>query len=203
MDQGGGTQLAQDQFADVFARPAQVHGAAGWQLNSYVPALEQELGFRYASDVRGTEPFMPVIDGLEIPVPQLPTTLPTLDELIGLDTLQGVDPVDYLLAQTDASAARQHVFTLHAELEGGAYLNSFERLLGGWRARDFSIGDLSTSFATSDIARLPRSEILFGQFPGVRAFWVCRHERISLSRAFDTPAQSRRDRHSYLAFRNS
>ena len=37
-----------------------VHGAAGWQMNRYVPALEQELGFRYASDTRGRAPFVPV-----------------------------------------------------------------------------------------------------------------------------------------------
>src|SRR2546430_16248665 len=29
-----------------------VHGAAGWQTNRYVAALQRELGFRYASDTR-------------------------------------------------------------------------------------------------------------------------------------------------------
>ena len=60
-----------------------VHGAAGWQVNRYVPALEQELGFPYASDTRGAGPFVPVVGGAVVAVPQLPTTLPTLDELIG------------------------------------------------------------------------------------------------------------------------
>jgi len=46
--------------------------------------------------------------------------LPTLDELIGRAELRGVDPVDHVLAVTAAvPAPRDHVFTLHAELEGG------------------------------------------------------------------------------------
>ena len=61
---------------------------AGWQVNEYVPALEQALGFRYASDTRGVCPFVPVVNGAEVAVPQLPTTLPTLDELIGRPDLE-------------------------------------------------------------------------------------------------------------------
>ena len=127
--------LALDEFVEVFGQRPVVHGAAGWQMNAYVPALEQELGFRYASDTRGVSPFVPLVAGAEVAVPQLPTTLPTLDELIGRPDLEGVDPVDHLLALTAGDAERDHVFTLHAELEGGAYLESFERLLRIWHSR--------------------------------------------------------------------
>ena len=75
--------LARDEFAQVFSRPPVMHGAAGWQVNRYVPDLERQLGFQYASDGRGTGPFMPVAGGAVVNVPQMPTTLPTLDELIG------------------------------------------------------------------------------------------------------------------------
>ena len=30
-------------------------------MNAYVPLLLQELGFRYASDTRGTAPFLPAL----------------------------------------------------------------------------------------------------------------------------------------------
>jgi peptidoglycan/xylan/chitin deacetylase (PgdA/CDA1 family) len=53
--------LAHNEFVDVFERPPAVHGAAGWQMNAYVPGLERELGFRYASDTRGVCPFVPVV----------------------------------------------------------------------------------------------------------------------------------------------
>ena len=158
--------LALDEFVEVFGKRPVVHGAAGWQVNAHVPALEAELGFRYASDARGVCPFVPLVVGNERAVLQLPTTLPTLDELIGRPDLEGVDPVDHLLALTDADPGRDHVFTLHAELEGGAYLESFERLLRTWRARGVQLTDLATYAGTLDINTLPRCQIIEGTVPG-------------------------------------
>jgi peptidoglycan/xylan/chitin deacetylase (PgdA/CDA1 family) len=158
--------LALDEFVEIFGRRPVVHGAAGWQVNAYVPGLEQELGFRYASDSRGVGPFIPVVDGSEVAVPQLPTTLPTLDELIGRPDLEGVDPVDHLLALTEAEPGRDHVFTLHAELEGGAYLESFERLLRTWRTRGLHLTDLATYAGKLDNNKLPRCKIVAGTVPG-------------------------------------
>jgi len=158
--------LALQEFVAVFGTAPAVHGAAGWQVNAFVPALERELGFRYASDTRGMCPFVPVVDGAEVAVPQLPTTLPTLDELIGRPDLNGEDPVDHLLALTAADAGRDHVFTLHAELEGGAYLGAFERLLRTWRARGVHLTDLATYAGMLDINKLPRNEIVEGSVPG-------------------------------------
>jgi len=156
--------LAREEFIRVFDRPPEAHGAAGWQVNDSVPGLERELGFRYASDTRGAGPFVPVIDGKEIPVPQLPTTLPTLDELIGREDLGGVDPVEHLLGLTEAG--RDHVFTLHAELEGGAYLEGFERLLRTWRERGFKVTDLQSYANTLDLSGLPRCPIAYGTVEG-------------------------------------
>ena len=156
--------LAREEFVRVFDRPPEAHGAAGWQVNGSVPGLERELGFRYASDTRGAGPFIPVVAGSEIAVPQLPTTLPTLDELIGRADLGGVDPVAHLLVLTEAG--RDQVFTLHAELEGGAYLEGFERLLGAWRARGFHLTDLGSYARALDPARLPRCAIVPGTVAG-------------------------------------
>lgn len=156
--------LAREEFIRVFDRPPEAHGAAGWQVNGSVPALERELGFRYASDTRGVCPFVPVVGGREVAVPQLPTTLPTLDELIGREDLGGRDPVEHLLALT--SEGVDQVFTLHAELEGGAYLEGFERLLHAWRARGFNLTDLGTYAQTLDPALLPRCPIVLGAVEG-------------------------------------
>jgi peptidoglycan/xylan/chitin deacetylase (PgdA/CDA1 family) len=158
--------LARDQFLEVFGRAPSVHGAAGWQMNAFVPALQQELGFRYASDTRGHGPFLPATPAGSGAVPQLPTTLPTLDELIGRDDLGGADPVDHLLGLTAAAAAREHVFTLHAELEGGRYLSDFARLLRAWRERGVQLTDLAGYVATLDVRNLPRCSILAGTVDG-------------------------------------
>ncbi|HZT02556.1 MAG TPA: polysaccharide deacetylase family protein [Steroidobacteraceae bacterium] len=156
--------LAREEFIRVFDRPPEAHGAAGWQVNDSVPELERELGFRYASDTRGLHPFMPIVGGREVALPQLPTTLPTLDELIGREDLCGRDPVEHLLARTREGS--DQVFTLHAELEGGAYLEGFERLLRAWRARGFNLTDLGTYARTLDPALLPRCPIVSGTVEG-------------------------------------
>jgi peptidoglycan/xylan/chitin deacetylase (PgdA/CDA1 family) len=157
---------ARDEFAEVFGRVPLVHGAAGWQMNRYVPALQAQLGFRYASDTRGDEPFVPVSEHGSGSVPQLPTTLPTLDELIGREDLGSTDPVDHLLALTRSTGTRPHVFTLHAELEGGKYLPSFERLLREWQRRGTQLTDLATYAATLDVSHLPRCRIVAGTVAG-------------------------------------
>jgi undecaprenyl phosphate-alpha-L-ara4FN deformylase len=158
--------LARDEFLEIFGRAPLVHGAAGWQMNRFLPALQQELGFRYASDTRGTGPFLPLLDDGNATVPQLPTTLPTLDELIGRPDLEGTDPVDHLLAASDAAGTGEHVFTLHAELEGGKYLPAFERLLRGWQQRGAQLTDLATYLATLDVRNLPRCGIVAGTVAG-------------------------------------
>jgi undecaprenyl phosphate-alpha-L-ara4FN deformylase len=157
---------AREQFMEVFGHAPLVHGAAGWQMNRYVPALEQQLGFRYASDTRGSGPFMPVLDHAATGVPQLPTTLPTLDELLGREDLHGAHPVDHLLALTANTPARDQVFTLHAELEGGKFLNSFERLLRAWQQRGARLTDLATYMGTLEVRALPRCSIVAGSVDG-------------------------------------
>ena len=75
-------------FRDVFGFAPTSHAAAGWQINDHGLKLEREYGFEFASDTRGRTPFWPVLPGGEGSCMQLPTTLPTFDELLGQD---GVD----------------------------------------------------------------------------------------------------------------
>ena len=165
--------LARDEFSQIFSRPPAVHGAAGWQVNRFVPQLEQQLGFEYASDGRGTGPFMPVANGVAVSVPQMPTTLPTLDELIGRPDLEGVDPIDQLFSLTEGQLVRDHVYTLHAELEGNTYLEAFERLLRGWRSRGVELTDLAAYAASLRLAELPKCEMVEGTVEGRSGVLAC------------------------------
>ena len=159
-------QRAAQRFAEIFGTPARTHGAAGWQMNEAAYAYEKELGFDYASDGRGTHPFQPVdANGMEIGVPQLPTTLPTLDELIGLDGLEPDNVHRYLLPLT-GKAYRSHVYTLHAELEGMKSLPILDRLLTGWRAQGYRLGALRTLADEMTLGALPRHEVAYGTVPG-------------------------------------
>lgn len=156
---------AHAQFIEIFGFAPVVHGAAGWQMNASVPELEHVLGFRYASDVRGDSPFRPMINGVACSVPQLPTTLPTLDELLGRSDLSAGGAVEELLAIT-ARERRDHVYTLHSELEGAAYLSAFENLLKAWREQGYELCDLAAQYAALDVSQLPLHEIGSGMVEG-------------------------------------
>lgn len=153
-------------YERVFGHAAQVHGAAGWQINDAVPALEADLGFRYASDTRGTRPFLPLIGERPAGCPQLPTTLPTLDELIGRDGWTEANVHEAVEAAAAAPVPNGHVYTLHAELEGMRLLPVMERLLRDWLAAGHEIVNLETLLTTLDTARLPVCPVIRGEVPG-------------------------------------
>lgn len=154
------------RFESIFGRPAQVHGAAGWQMNNAAFRELDALGLRYASDCRGSSPFIALIDGQPLRCTQLPTTLPTLDELIGRDDLPQADVVDHLLALSATPRATGHVYTLHAELEGLALAPLFEKLLGGWRTQGYALGPLAASFAALSGTLLPHCVVERGSVAG-------------------------------------
>jgi undecaprenyl phosphate-alpha-L-ara4FN deformylase len=158
-------QRAVLRFRDVFDSSPLVHGAAGWQMNAAALALEEELGFRCASDTRGAAPFVPLIGQRRSTCPQLPTTLPTLDELIGLDGI-GPDQVHTLLLERTTAPCPHHVYTLHAELEGMKLLPVFRRLMLGWKAQGYELVSLRTMLAGLQVAQLPSGLVSEGYVPG-------------------------------------
>ena len=158
--------LACKRFEEVFGEPARTHGAAGWQMNAHAVRLTQRLGFDYSSDCRGSHPFIPVQKGEIVACPQLPSTLPTLDELIGVDGITVDNVHEHVLKLTRNAPPTGHVYTLHAELEGMKLLPVFERLLEGWTAQGYELTSTRSQFEDLDVSRLPRCEIIRGEIPG-------------------------------------
>ena len=159
-------RLACERFEAIFGEPAHVHCAAGWQMNLHAYRLLQRLGFTYASDTRGTEPFIPIRRAEIFACPQLPTTLPTLDELIGRDGATIVNVAERVLALTQNAPATGHVFTLHAELEGLKLAPVFERLLAGWREQGYEVVPMREICQSLDPRRLPRCNVAVDTVPG-------------------------------------
>ena len=156
-------QKAFDRFREIFGVDSVVHGAAGWQLNRHAAWFE-ERNFAYASDTRGREPFRPLWDGVAIGCLQIPTTLPTLDELIGVDGVDEGNVAGRILELTKIPSL--HVFTAHAELEGGNFHAVFAALLAGWREQGYELVSLKSLYESLDVASLPRDEIVLGEIPG-------------------------------------
>jgi undecaprenyl phosphate-alpha-L-ara4FN deformylase len=160
-----------EAFERVFGFRPQSHAAAGWQINVHGLELEQEYGLRYASDTRGGTPFVPVLAQGTSSCPQLPTTLPTFDEILGVDGVDESTIADGLFrlsaAAAEASAAGElQVFTLHAELEGMLLLDAFESLLVKWRDSGASITRMAKIHELAVQRPLPARAVVMGEVAG-------------------------------------
>ncbi len=174
-------------FERVFGFMPQSHAAAGWQINAHALKLELECGMRYASDTRGGPPFLPLLEGRAGACPQLPTTLPTFDELLGRGGIDESNIAEAIFRRSSAAntaeAAGQRtgwaadgketsaqpklqVFTLHAELEGLRLLDSFESLLLKWREAGAAVTRMAEIHSLAVQQPLPVRAVVEGEIPG-------------------------------------
>jgi peptidoglycan/xylan/chitin deacetylase (PgdA/CDA1 family) len=107
---------ARAEFLRIFGREAHTAGAAGWQSNARSREVYDEAGLLYSSDTRGERPFFPRVDGRVFRTLEIPSTLPTFDELMGRPEYPDGKIVAHYRSLLRAD--RPNVFTLHAEIEG-------------------------------------------------------------------------------------
>jgi peptidoglycan/xylan/chitin deacetylase (PgdA/CDA1 family) len=129
-------QASHERFIEIFGAPPVTHGAAGWQM-----------------------------DGKTLSHVQMPTTLPTLDEVLGVDGVDLGNVAARMLKRTENNPHDQ-VFTLHAELEGQKLAPVFEQLLEGWRAQGHTFATMGDYHAALDRDTLPSYPVTWGEIPG-------------------------------------
>lgn len=154
------------RYTEIFGEAPKAHAAAGWQMNRHALRMMQRLGFDYSSDTRGSGPCIPTWQGEIVACPQLPTTLPTLDELINRDGITLDNIAAHILALTAETPAMGHVFTLHAELEGGKWMPVFEQLLNGWEQQGYELVALRDYLAALSGRELPHCDVALREFEG-------------------------------------
>jgi peptidoglycan/xylan/chitin deacetylase (PgdA/CDA1 family) len=71
-----------------------------------------------------------------------------------------------LTAATERVSETGHVFTLHAEIEGGLLRDAFDKLLSTWHAQGYELGTLEESVLALDRARAPNCLAAYGSVPG-------------------------------------
>ena len=155
---------ATDLFASVVGRRPAGFAAPGWQCTANSLRVVDELGYRYRSDTRGTHPYRPSADGYVSSIPEIPTTLPTLDEVIGA---AGRTPDELARAyQAWIVPEELNVHTIHTEVEGGPYLEQLDLLLR--RVKDVlpvrTLGEIAAELP--DVAQLPVAGVRPGTLPG-------------------------------------
>lgn len=157
---------AVQRFEEIFGHAVKTHGAAGWQMNAAAYLWQARMGLQYASDTRGQFPFQPVVNDTVLSCIQMPTTLPTLDELLGLNDTTAENVHERLLAATEEEREYGHVFTLHAELEGMKLLPAMERMLQGWRAQGYAMISMEELYQRLHPSTLPKHSVTMGELEG-------------------------------------
>lgn len=129
-------------FTNIFGHKPRTMGAAGWQANKESLCAYEDCSLNYASDTRGTQAFYPKVNRRTFKTLQVPTTLPTLDELIGRPEY----PMDDLINEYHNRIASQelNVLTIHAELEGMYFLTWFTQFLDASLAKGISFCPVET-----------------------------------------------------------
>ena len=162
--------LAARSFAAAVGVAPSASAAPGWRTSPVALAVQDGRGLLYASDTRGETPFRPSISDGMLETIQLPTTMPTMDEVMGR-----VADVPAVLAQ--AVRPGINIFTLHAEVEGGAHLKIFDAFLAELvksRARLARLDDVAASVIASGEA-LPVARVVRGWIGG-RSDWIALQE---------------------------
>lgn len=155
---------ARAEFEKVFGYEAKCCGAPGWQTCPDALSVQDKAGLLYASDVRNGNPFFPKMGGEIFKTLQIPSTLPTLDELLGRITQDE-------LAQNYFSNMQKREFsvmTIHAELEGMAYAEWFDSFLGLCKTNGvefFSLSEYAKNLL-KDSDAIPVKEIRMAPFSG-------------------------------------
>lgn len=159
-----------EAFRAIMGEPAKSFAAPGWRTNDAASRALEEEKLDYRSDTRGRYPFRCAIGGTVLATPEIPTTLPTLDEVMGRAELPDAAAVmRYYLAQFKPGALNVH--TVHAETEGMGQLDNFRVMLRALKERGAKFLAMREVAARMPRAELPVCEIVRIELPG-RAGWV-------------------------------
>jgi hypothetical protein len=148
-------------FEEILGHRATTTAAPGWTVSPDSLEVQDALGLSFASDVRGTTPFYPVMAGRRFRTLQIPTTLPTADELLGENGIT-TDNIHEFYGNNLRDGL--NVLSLQAEFEGGAIRSAFVRLLE--RFQQDGVRCITLGEVVRDLSGAPACSISMGQIPG-------------------------------------
>jgi len=153
---------AGSRFEAVFGFRARTTAAPGWTVSADSLEVQDAMTLDYCSDSRGSHPFYPVMKGRRFNTLQIPTTWPTMDEILGENGITKENVNDLYLSLLKPGL---NVHTIHAELEGGLLSETFVDLLKRLESAGASFVTLAEA-AAEFAATAPDSVLEMGELPG-------------------------------------
>ena len=118
---------ALEEYRRIFGCDALTAGAPGWQATAASRQVYDEANLLYASDTRGKSAFFPEIGGRVFKTLEIPSTLPTFDELLGRPEFPDDKIVPHYVSLLKVD--QPNILTIHAEIEGMMKRPLFRELL--------------------------------------------------------------------------
>ena len=151
-------------FREVLGIAPVSFAAPGWMINTHALRWFEEKDFVYSSDTRGSYPFLPVLGGEQFKVLQIPSTLPTLDEMVGIAGTDQKTLADHFFSRLGDGL---NILTVHTELEGKHWTGFLETFIQKASKHGFTFTrliDIATGYEKKE--NTPCSEIVYGQIEG-------------------------------------
>lgn len=157
-------------YREIIKKDPQSFAAPGWMINPYALCFFEENNFVYTSNTRGVSPFFPVMSDKSFKILEIPTTLPTLDEVVGV---AGYDIETLVNLYMNSLKDGLNILTVHTELEGNKWSNFLEMFIKKTLKEGFTfkrIIDIANDLIDSE--NIPSYKSEYGQIEG-RAGEVC------------------------------
>ncbi|MGA6973072.1 MAG: polysaccharide deacetylase family protein [Candidatus Binatus sp.] len=159
-----------EAYRAIVGEPSRSFAAPGWRTNNAALLALDAMSLDYRSDTRGVAPYRCVVEGQTLATPEIPTTLPTLDEVMGRRELRDDVAVrDFYLGQCKPDALNVH--TIHAETEGMGQLENFTALVRALKEQGAKFVQLRDVAWRLNRKELPACEVIRTSLPG-RAGWI-------------------------------
>jgi len=157
---------------DIIGQKVECMAAPSWKGTDNILKMKETFDLRYNSDCRGHSIFNPVVESRVLNQPQVPTTLPTYDEIVGKAGITSENYNEYILSLFRPE--KLNVLTIHAEVEGIGCKSMFFNFLENAKRKGVRFQPLGKLLAENH--NRDTAEVLKASVPG-REGWVA-HQQV-------------------------
>ena len=157
-----------DLLTDILGKAPVCFAAPAWRVTDEALIALGRFPFRFQSDCRGHSIFRPLIRDRLVGRSQVPTTLPTYDETVGLKCR--TDQYNEFLLDL-LRPDHLNVLTIHAEAEGIGCLDLFQDFLAEAKRRGVVFGPLGELVSKAE--NIAASRVERGTLDGRQGWCAC------------------------------